>query len=117
MNLLEETKNILAMHDKSIIDIEWIGSHDFKVNKHKALYIFDKTDYDSGYGSQKVAKDLLVVGDHWWLERHEYDGSEWWEYKELPTAPDKELRINKVAGGLWDTLGEINEVQEDDSEI
>lgn len=22
-----------------------------------------------------------------WLERHEYDGSEWWEYKTMPTEP------------------------------
>jgi hypothetical protein len=29
---------------------------------------------------------IIVVGKDWWLERHEYDGSEWWEFK---TMPDK----------------------------
>jgi hypothetical protein len=26
----------------------------------------------------------MVIGSDWWLERHEYDGSEWWEFKSLP---------------------------------
>lgn len=43
-------------------------------------------DYDNGYGTQ------LLFGKVWfkdgtWLERDEYDGSEWWEYKSVPTIP------------------------------
>ena len=34
----------------------------------------------------EVAEDLVVVGDNWWIERHEYDGNEWWEYKEKAKA-------------------------------
>ena len=41
--------------------------------------------------------DLLIVGDDWWLERHEYDGAEWWEFKTLPCEPFEE---KKVAGVL-----------------
>jgi len=44
-------------------------------------------EYDSGYGALEVAKDLLVVGKDWWLERHEYEGLEWWEYKTMPARP------------------------------
>ena len=29
-------------------------------------------DYDSGLGGQEIAKGFLIVGEDWWLERHEY---------------------------------------------
>lgn len=45
--------------------------------------------YDSGYGCECVDRELKVVGDDWWLERHEYDGSEWWEFKQKPTQTEK----------------------------
>ena len=28
---------------------------------------------------------VIVFEDGTWLERGEYDGSEWWEYKQKPT--------------------------------
>ena len=40
-------------------------------------------NYDEGYGSQRLF-GTIVFKDGTWLERHEYDGSEWWEYKKLP---------------------------------
>jgi len=40
--------------------------------------------YYNSYGASCVALDLVVVGDDWWLERYEYDGKEWWEFKTLP---------------------------------
>lgn len=44
--------------------------------------------YDRGYGSAFINQTLTVVGvSGWWLERHEYDGSEWWEYKSTPLFP------------------------------
>lgn len=37
--------------------------------------------YDSGYGSQEIDSSLIVqFSDGTYLERREYDGSEWWEY-------------------------------------
>lgn len=47
------------------------------------------TSYGHHPGTEEVATDLLVVGDGWWLERHEYDGSEWWEHKALPAKPER----------------------------
>lgn len=44
--------------------------------------------YDGGYGVNEVSLNLVVVGQDWWLERHEYDGSEWWELKEIPLKED-----------------------------
>ena len=40
-------------------------------------------NYDNGFGGQEVY-GVVVFTDGTWLERHEYDGSEWWEYKKTP---------------------------------
>lgn len=49
--------------------------------------------YDSGYGGQELF-GWVVFKDGTWLERGEYDGSEWWAYKEPPTfLPVEELTI------------------------
>lgn len=83
-NLLDETIEVLTYFMKSLDDVIWIGDdkgeytiEDFKKYANKL--------YDNGYGSQQVEPSLLIVGDDWWLERAEYDGSEWWEFKLKPT--------------------------------
>ena len=65
-------------------------------------------EYDESYGAQEVADDLLVVGDDWWLERHEYDGSEWWEFKKIPEVPSQKGEIKTLIGGMWASLKELN---------
>ena len=108
MNLLEETIEILNDNGKTIEDIEWIGTSKHFVDKEKALKLFD-CYYNNGYGAQKVATNLLVVGKDWWLERREYDGSEWWEFNKMLEKPKEELEIISVIGGMWDTLEELQE--------
>lgn len=44
-------------------------------------------NYDSGYGTQQLFGTLWHE-DGSWQERGEYDGSEWWEHKQLPTIPE-----------------------------
>ena len=39
--------------------------------------------YDEGFGSQELFGYILFK-DGAWMERHEYDGSEVWEYKSSP---------------------------------
>ena len=51
------------------------------------LYNLSQINYDSGYGGQELF-GIIVFKDCTWLERHEYDGSEWWERKELPLEED-----------------------------
>lgn len=41
-------------------------------------------NYDNGYGGQELF-GTIVYKDGTWLERGEYDGSEWWEHRKLPT--------------------------------
>lgn len=91
-NLKEETLSELEFHGKTKEDIRWIGCNKFKIPINLFWKLADR-EYDSGYGGVEVAPDLLIVGDNWWLERHEYDGSEWWEYKELPKEPETIISI------------------------
>ena len=86
-NLLEETKEILEGCGKSPEDVLWCGSEEFGYFSWKDFEKFADTLYDSGYGGENVATDMLVVGKDFWLERREYDGSEWWQYKQTPIKP------------------------------
>lgn len=92
INLLYETENILKEHNKTLEDIVWIGNEDYYVDIEKFKDIAN-TEYFNGYGFEEVATDLIIVGNNWWLERHVYDGSEWWEYKTLPVKPNKKMNL------------------------
>lgn len=87
-NLLEETKEILKEYDKITSEVEWVGNGEYVISWEDFEKIAD-VEYNSGYGSQEIAGDLLVVGDTWWLERDEYDGSEDWAFKTLPNKNKK----------------------------
>lgn len=87
-NLLRETIEELNKHNKTLDDVLWIGSNEFNILVDKEEFKKRANQYyDDGYGSAQIATDLVVVGKDWWLERHEYDGSEWWEFKQLPKQP------------------------------
>lgn len=58
---------------------------------------------------QYVATDLVLVGDDWWIERAEYDGSEWWEFKSIPVRKQYMKNITNLHKGMWDTLKDMNE--------
>lgn len=42
--------------------------------------------YDSGWGCQELYGTIWYL-DGTWSTRGEYDGSEWWEYQEVPDIP------------------------------
>lgn len=117
VNLLEETLACMNKHEKTIGDIAWIGSKDMEISVDKFMQLADKW-YDDGFGGQEVAVDLVVAfGDGSWIERHEYDGSEWWEYKKTPQCPNF-LMENPIAviqsqvpdgyNTFYDMLAEMN---------
>lgn len=84
-NLYEETLHIFTEHSKQPQDVLFVK---FKNNSYTTIYQFleiAKTiNYDAGYGLQEISENIYIVGHDWWLERAEYDGAEWWEYKQLP---------------------------------
>lgn len=47
-------------------------------------------DYNNGYGLVAIDLNLIVRGSDWWLERGEYDGSEWWEFRREPVKDEQE---------------------------
>jgi hypothetical protein len=44
-------------------------------------------EYDDGYGHQYIYGTIWLK-DGTWMERAEYDGSEWWERCVRPEVPD-----------------------------
>lgn len=94
-NLLFETRDVLEEHGKTFEDVKWIGNKNFYVDIDKFMELAN-TKYNSNYGCEKVANDLMIVGSNWWLERAEYDGAEWWEFKQMPKKPKKELELKAL---------------------
>ena len=110
MNLYDETVEVLSSHDKTIADIEYIGSTRTKINTNKALKFMKKTNYDSGFGSQEIACNLMIKGNGFVMIRGEYYGSEWWDYMQTdPSLPqvERDVKSFKVSIGR-NTLEEIN---------
>ncbi|MDN5650988.1 MAG: hypothetical protein L0G51_00010 [Lactococcus lactis] len=113
-NLYDETIEILELHDKTIADIEYIGSSRTKININKALELMKVTNYDSGYGGQEIACNLMIKGNDFIMKRGEYDGSEWWDYiqtdQSLPQV-ERDVKSFKANTG-WDSLEEINDLED-----
>lgn len=115
MNLLKETKEILKEHGRTVKDIIAVQGNDFGILVDTFLKLAN-TEYDDGFGSPKVAEDLLVIGKDFWLERHEYDGSEWWEYKSIPKIFVNIMHIDALTVNQclfdcscgWETLKGLN---------
>ena len=89
INLLEETIKILANHGLTLEDIQFIKTRNGDFRPKFGGRKFLDVDYDNGYGGNEIDLNLKIVGYDWGLERHEYDGTEWWEFKKLPTFEKK----------------------------
>lgn len=98
MNLLEETLITLREYGKSLDDIKWFGQLDGYMPLEHIKEILD-VDYDDGFGCVEISQTLVICGEDWWLERNEYDGSEWWEYKEKPTKPKQQATNFNIKTG------------------
>jgi hypothetical protein len=110
-NLLEETKNAIGNSNHTIQDINFIGSIDpgYACSWDEFQVLADR-EYDSGYGSQQVASDLIIMfTDGTYLERAEYDGSEWWEYREKLNIPTNVKPITTLFAKYgWDTIADCH---------
>lgn len=92
-NLYLETKEKLEELDFTWDSIKYISVKDSDWKDDAKLYEIKIDDfikfaksynYDEGFGGAEVNKTLRIVFyDDSFLERGEYDGSEWWEYKKL----------------------------------
>lgn len=114
-NLLAETLKVIHDFGRSPCEIVYIGSNrtGHRCTWDEFMQLADEP-YDRGYGSAQVATDLILLfADGSWMERAEYDGAEWWEFKQTPKIPLAEpLPIHRVIGELSPNLAELNEGEE-----
>ena len=96
VNLYEETLASLKHKGKTPNDIKWLGTRTHKISWEQFEEVSKKANYDWGFGSQKVAKDLIIVGEDWYMTRDEYDGQEWWHFHTLPKEPTETLEIKAL---------------------
>lgn len=94
INLLKETIENLKANGKTLDDTKWFGTKDFRIDADITQFL--NINYDNGFGGNEIPLEFIIVGDDFWLERHEYDGSEWWEFK---TMPDKPVQV-RLAGSF-----------------
>lgn len=118
MNLYDETVRILEQNGKTIKDIVFVQGNSFRISVSNFIEVAKTTDYDSGFGASEIASDLVLVGDGFWLERGEYDGSEWWEFKEPPSRLERTESVNSlsIVGEQigWETLESILNYNEEE---
>jgi hypothetical protein len=80
MNLLAETIEWITRTKHTPADIVYIGSRDGYSCTWDEFTRLADIEYDNGYGGQRVATDLEIhFRDGGWMQRGEYDGSEWWD--------------------------------------
>lgn len=102
MNFKEETLEAIQEKGYTIDDVMFIGTLDgkYRMTIEKFLEVSD-FEYDDGYGTNEIALNLIVYfNDKSFLERYEYDGSEWWTYTTPKVFNEKddyeELDENKL---------------------
>lgn len=85
-NLYKSTIYALKSKNKNFEDVKYVKyCGEYYTTIEQFLEVAKNIYYDGGYGGVEINQTILIVGFNWWLERNEYDGSEWWEYKEIPS--------------------------------
>lgn len=110
MNLLEETIRAIEEFRLKTENIIFIGSEE---SGHSCTWdefqVISNKVYDSGYGGQQVAEDLIIVfKDKTRMIRGEYDGSEWWEIIRPFKMPKIKLPIKCMIRRNESTLKQMN---------
>ena len=108
MNLLKETLSFLKDNGKDEKDVIWCGSTEYGSFNFDLFRKIADIEYYNGFGGQEIARDLVIVGTDWWLEREEYDGSENWSFKTMPKKPQEKTITTLCNGDSWATLEEMN---------
>lgn len=118
MNFLKETLVDIEGSGHTTDDVMFVGSMDgnYRVTFDEFTKIAN-IEYDNGYGAQEIAHDLIVYfTDCSYLVRHEYDGSEQWNYvpnhrfsMEDDYKSFTKVCVNQVDLVGWESLETINE--------
>ena len=102
-NLWKETISVLKDHYLTWEDVDHIilDGDNVTISKENFEELARKTDYDNGWGAAEIRTDLIIVGWNWWLERNEYDGSEWWEFRTMPVIPNETITVTSLTTNDW----------------
>lgn len=102
-NLWKETISVLKDHYLTWEDVDHIilDGDNVTISKENFEELARKTDYDNGWGAAEIRTDLIIVGWNWWLERNEYDGSEWWEFCTMPVIPNETTTVTSLTTNDW----------------
>lgn len=98
LNLLQETWNELSQAGKLPEEVLWVGkASGDKVLSWEEFLVMSDFEYDNGFGGANVDPELVIVfSDGSWLERGEYDGSEWWEFKQTPARQEVSCKLESL---------------------
>ena len=105
-NLLLETYYELVDNEKTFDDINFIALDDIEISVEDFINLAKDIVYNYGYGLAEISEELVIVGNDWWLEREEYDGSEWWEFRTKPEKPEGKAVLS--GNGFRDENGNIH---------
>lgn len=92
------------------------GESDFKL---KPLYKKDDYDdllkfldreYNNGYGGQELF-GIIYCEDGVWIDRGEYDGSEWWNLNKYPNLSDNFDKVDILRYERYNKLNKLNSIQ------
>lgn len=93
-NFYEETIEDIKRVGRTLEDIAWIGSYSVEIPINQFFKVAKATTYDNGWGRAEMPIDLRIVfKDGGYLERREYDGSEWWQYIAPMRRPSLKARL------------------------
>lgn len=113
-NLYQETVKAIEDAGMTPDDVIWVGSGDVLLDTESFWRCARATEYDAGFGAQKIASDLIVMlNDGSWLRRSEYDGAEEWKLVRGIDKPKSEpvecVALDADSVGLvgWESLESI----------
>lgn len=99
MNLYKETMHEITESKHTVEDVVAVvdDERQERADIGRFLERAKTIDYDNGFGGAEINQNLRVIfKDGSWLERQEYDGSEWWEYIGVRNI-DEYKRVNVVS--------------------
>lgn len=96
MTFLEETINVLGVHEKQSSDVLWVGDKEGHMTWEEFASVADFV-YGCDYGLDEIYAGVVIVGDEFWLERVYDDECEGihWEFRESPKKPVLKVEPNK----------------------
>jgi hypothetical protein len=100
LNILERTKSSIKCatihterggywddNDSYVQPVPILLREGYRIGEYEEFLHKLNFEYDAGYGGQELFGRVWLMKEGTWLERGEYDGSEWWEYRECPSIP------------------------------